>query len=1232
MIDFPTSLEPLREEFRRQCRIFHFQAMEGTPIHQNAKPLKLPGLYSSYLQCISLQLTIPTIRRCITWRTFRDERASQNYGSSRSSAFQIYPFWLIMKKCVDGYSLKGGRNIILSTLSNCSIWGGEHSIDAADIHYMCDIDEDRYSRMMTDQMSSQEGLMIQILGLIDLESGYIINVTIIDTEDSKSLQLAVGRGGPTSNSRVIFTRFSWPILSSKWKTVFSPISYASYGGHHRWEQLKERYLVPKCGEAEKDDDQKQKDFPNVKADLLPFAKTRASPEIKKFQSEYDDAYKWFLSQIQHGGLQVSDWVSGSGIRTKSVEPLHCTLRVSVIVLKYYHVHIIEYSLWIAGDLKLVRDFRIANHGEDYVPYTLDQILKHIYECLDLPFTYCKESPTKSNIPSDGAWRRRLWEHLEDVVVCAKCGFRPFKNSSVEKYYLVMFVDLVELLTPLELLDHRMYARYWQKYLKPRNVHRSHTTIPDVTATIWNIYAQHFFLLFMFLIGSQRMTRYIHGSVFGVAHGLEIANALKSTYRALYGTDVVERMNSLTKTILHTASSKLGGRWLQLPMEQIERTLGQIMNWSAWDRIQFRETSPRMNIACRLKKFLRKNQWQHDVHCMNAANRMRKRILDPHRPHSLGISLSLPCPLSNEYQKINVFADVDINAHDILFPDKDAMQIDEEKEQLRFQLRDQLLGLQDDEFNFLNHDLSHTEVQDRDEILEEDEEGNYEFDVSKLKRRFNRLITVALADEHQDAKQEFDGAVVDCAGPVHQCLSSSFICQWNEGDHQYRLKWNPVDCLEIKDTDFHFASDWIRLTTKIIIKRTIQRKVKKKNSNNDDGKEEFEIKEHTIKVKEHYRLSWDYRDLVRITAHESNHCRAVWLKLAKIPKLEMKSGKKGAKYAEYLEFPECLSGFCKIGKIGIFVKRNYSSFDDVQNLVQHWKYFSGVHQIENGEFQEWTHEMNDEEVNRGKCAFQMCRNPLMGYHSNLSAQIDNLMAQYRTGTTKKCLSCNKDFGVFEHHSLCLNKCEEAKNVSTHVFDRLIMRGSNHQIGGKVALIRDPLNSRIVTPARKVIDEDKEFWGSVLFSTYMSFVAWIQRMKMNELLNCKKDADYALLNCPVRHLIPMLNQAMVESIRRHKRQPKNCESEAVAIRKIITAVSNMFIIPFCIQRTLKSMRYAKRHLHFRSRNKVWQSRYFHVRFRHHYKISEICSNGFFIEILEEFSEEICDDQFKIWNFTV
>lgn len=1143
-----------------------------------SRPMK--GLYFSILQSISMQLTTPTIRNCITWRSLRDVRAP--YSSSIYDQFRVYPYFLIIKKCIDGYTLKGSRNLILSTLTNASIWGAEHSVEGTDCHYLADENEDRYLRNMTDQMSSKEMYTIQQLGVPDLDTGFCIHILPTECEDSKSMQLAVGRGGPTSSSRLIYTRFKFAHLASKWETVFSPISFASYGAHHRWCEFVADKLRPKC----------QVDFPNVKPELVPYAKTRECEEIEEHREEYLRAHKWLLNNVKYAGLQCADWGSGQSINSKMVEPLHCILRVSITCIKWYIVFVIKYCEWIKDERNA--KFKRLNHSnhENYVVPEEDEIIDHFQKCCGIPLSYNRDSPGMSKITASGNWRRQLWEHLEDVVSCddPNCRFRPWQGSSIEPYFYVLFVNLMEVVLPLDILDHKLFEIYWLKYLKPRNIKISNAegSLPYDTASIWNIYAQHFFTLFVCLLGDNRITRYIHGVVFATNYGMDIARALKSSYRALFGSDVVERMNSLTKTVLHTASSKFGGPNPE-DIDNIEDTIGQILKWTHWDRYRFRETSPSMNLEYRLKTYLRRQQRESDIKKMNAPNKMRRRIRNRHH------SLKLPCSLSNEYQKNRTFARIDEDDEDVYFYslaelDDEALFRDHQTHFLEQQLQRSILG-----FDALWDQPIHDEMKRRDDNWDpDDDDDDYDFDESTLIRRFYRVASVSFGSTSTDVGT---GSGVrarrDCRG------NYPFITRWSDAGNSDSMRWTPFLC-DIAKTDMNFGAYYMRLIT--------------------------ELPRSGSRNKKKYRFTWQYEDLGRITQWNDDEHMAIWCKMVRAPDMECKSG---AMWKKVTTVPPSLTNFVKNGKIGIFFDSDSYKAQDIDNLVRKWKYFTPSHQISRAEFRRLSCGFSVEEQKAALNMYRASKCPLLSVHKGVTDNIDAIMQRHRAGETRVCLSCKKTFGVFERHVICLPVTENNRNVTRHVYDRLMVE--NYDERKKVVpIVLDPAKSEIPNEARTILRSDRNFWGMVLMNVYSQFACHLQTNRRIEFMNCRTDADYKKLSCSVERLVLMLNRAMCQTLRIHKRNTDSDlgTSRRDVILKAITVVSNMFILPMQIFEKLGSIHEARKWKKDR-RRRIWKSRLFRVRMRNHYQRGKVCPPDIFVKIIHTFYHEFCSSC-NPWTF--
>ena len=1253
----PTGLKTIKEIYKKQCAKYRLTSLHGKPLYFDSREHCLPGRYFSALQSLSLQFASKGIRKSIQWRSLQDR--SRRYGGDPRQWMFIYRHFIILKKGMDGYSLKGGRSIQLSTLTNCSIWGAENSTDATDVHYMADVDEDAYSRFIVDQVSDKELFLLKMMGIPDLATGAMIGVFVTQAEDSKSMQFAVGRGGATSNSRLIWTRFSWAHLASKWLTVFSPISFSGYDAHLNWKGFMREHLRRKC----------LLDFPHVIPELVPFAKSMLCPQIGVHRREYLEAYKWMKTKMKFAKLQVSDWCCAESIRVKPPEPLHLTLRVPIIVLKWYFLHTLEYCEWINQPKNA--SFKEKNHQcADYHVHDRAELLHHFRDCLGIPLSFDADNPGKSSIAANGAWRRKVWNHLEEAVICRKCGFRPWKGSPVEKLYLLMFINLIEVMVPLEILDHNLYQEYWSRYLKFKFIDAGNQSVNYENANVWSVHAQHFFTLFMTLMGPNRMTRYIHGMVFCTMHGFELAHALKSTYRALFGSDVVERMNSVTKSVLHCASSRFGGKKRD-DQCLAERTTSQIIKWLIWDRYEFREKSPRLNLRYRLNNVLIWNQRNRDFFNMNMANRMRQRC--ERYGDQYGYTLKMDCPLSNEYQREGTFARMKQHPTVINFYSTEELIpaasdiVDHEADRIRSGLINVIHN-----FEPISDTLEVITQSENFAEWDEEKEDDFDFDESTLKKRFPKIIAVALQEDegdgvdeeekeesasvsesnhnvrNQEVEQKEESATVSesnhnvqnqgveqkeesangsssnhngrnqgndsmlnrirrLSEPSASSVSStrlrnrcsnrhSFISQIDENT---LIRWKPLNIL-IRPSDWNFGANWIKLTTAIT--------VKKKRVN--------------------LWLTWQYQQLRYITVHEQGDHIGIWMKFTGEPEVQKKVGKEWPT-VDTNHLPEQLLPLKRNGKLSLWLTNDIVEFTDIMLLVTKYKYFTLEHQLSTTAYAAVPTGYSTAEYQAAFNAFRGSKSPIMREHIKLLQEVEATFKSHRCGNKRACAACKKPHSVFGRHVLCMKMktdgnaeaWNEAGNVTKHVCERLLYDNDPEATTASVRKLADPLSKSVRTRACSVIQSDAELWGSVVFIMYLSFVEYILEHKRGLLLNCVEDADYQGLSCPGKQFIILLNRAMIESLQKNQRSEEELGDRALIITKLITVVSDMFILPQQCEDT--------RDLQTKKRIKLWKSHKFSVRLRNHFRLCDIATHSAFIFLFRSFAEEITGDS-NIWTF--
>ena len=1249
LLQVPTSAKILRAKYRENCSQFRILPMFAQDCFPGASYQPIAGRYMSIMQSMMSQLSTPTIRTAMSWRSMVDCRSQ--YGSSLENRFIVYDHFLIGKKCTDGYSFKGGRSNQLGTFTVVSIAGAEHSTEATDVHYLADCNEDRYTRHQIDQMSDTEFLIVNICGIPYLMGCTMVGLIHTACEDSKSMQMSFGRGGPRSKSKFIFGKFDADTVCARWKTAFMPICVAGYGAQDRWLSFARNQLRIKC----------QNEWGGVcKAELVPFTKTVHCEEINQHREAYEAIYEWYSKCTSDlAGLQWHQWITGASIRQKCVEPLHCLIRISGHVMKWYILYCIEYFSWVQDHQN--SDFLQHNYtasNNEYSQWTRGQIEKHFRKCCHIPFKYNPNSPTKSTIASEGSWRRRLWPVLYRVVACDKCTWRPWKHCRVEPYFAVFFLNLMETLLPLELLHWDAFSELWDKNLRQRHINRWSQTnrhsnsspmdmdesegeedddskLPELprlgeggtssrskkskleynTGSLWSVFSVHFFTMFMVLFGSHRMTRYVHGLVFCTQYGFEVAHALKLTYRGAFGSDGVERMNSCTKTVNHTASSRFGGGHGKRHRRPPTATLEQVMRWILHDRYLFREGGERMNLKYRQQKQLLPRQIEGDQVKLKLPDRVHYGFVQR------GVSLRLRCPLSNCHHRIGRFATTPRDAFglDIYGSEIDLTDAEEDDEQ-QSSMRDRL-----------NYMLSRAhEIEDLDAER-----------AARQRQQEHGLSGLELGEVTTDSELESDAEnderpllvkytnVTALATPHREPITEATISQQNLGLFPNNAddfvvngtRWIPFPAT-LSATRFLFSEYWLRLYT------AMERESDETATENRSESVQRRRKKKKNTIKTYFRLTWNYHQLRYISFHLAPRSCALFLKMVSVPfKIEEKPS--GGSWTTTRVLSREFEVMNECGKLALWIDQNAYELSDIHRMLRKFHRFAPEHRIGADAFAQVPWEYTTKEKAEAMRYYQAKKNPLLGRHDLLCNEIDDLMQQQRTGGTRKCLSCGVSFGWFERHSYCFTEDEEANNVAKHIFERLVYDNYN-ETDVQIKIVSDPVQPGAYTSAQQLMREDYQLWSMYIMHVYVLLVKYLHNEKYYEFINCKVDADWENLCCPVDLWIAMLDRAMVSSLQECSRSRAQMGDRDSVFRKMILILSDMYIIPCEPIHAAAASMDLYRNWTRRQRVKIWGHSRFVVRFKHHYQKARVCTSTVFIWMLTTHWREIVPPSFGRLHF--
>ena len=199
--------------------------------------------------------------------------------------------------------------------------------------------------------------------------------------------------------------------------------------------------------------------------------------------------------------------------------------------------------------------------------------------------------------TDGDNKREFFKNLGRLVVCDRCSFRPLNGSPLEPYLGQMLISMTESLVPLEILDSKEYELYYFKNI------REHLRITETYKCGRNqIFKQLFYSLFCFMIGSLKTTRYMHILCFGSEYYYRQAYKLKTTPRALGGTDAIESFNSKVKHLVYTIAGRFCNEG-RLPGHTIEI----VMRYCMWEHLVGRENNNLLDTRAIQQKLYEKHK-------------------------------------------------------------------------------------------------------------------------------------------------------------------------------------------------------------------------------------------------------------------------------------------------------------------------------------------------------------------------------------------------------------------------------------------------------------------------------------------------------------------------------------------------------------------------------------------------------------------------------------------------
>ena len=526
----------IEELFRKQtCSIpvnifyrFDFKLHDYNSLQTSQYAPFIPSVYVSINDIMLMQLSCPNIRK----------RMQLLQITKREMC--IYGQVCLLKLGTDGFIYNNRRSMIISTLTNVSVIGGELTPSCTDIIQLTTAPENRQNLSLHAQPANWEVMILKYCGILDPHTGGIVMPLIFVCEDTASLEKKLGMNGsaPQTKHCMMLNNFSKDICS-KWSRWLVPMSRGHVEHHKLWQKLVRNFQTKPSNAAFKDADEGSMEF-----------------------------FETLTSKKIAGGV-VSDSHITVGELSLGFETLHVLLRLTGHITKYVILTIFDYYKW----LQEFPEFLLENHDENFAIISEQALAKHFRECCKLyNFSYASGANTRSKCAFDGATCNQLLNdphRLYDPCDNVHCAYQGLRGSPVLKLFRDLYTMLRATLQPFRILNRAEYDDWFKK-----NVQASEH--------IWQKQSYGLVALFDFLC-KNRYSRYLHNVTQCSQYFLTIAWRLRATLRCLYSTEPTETQNATVKYISRMISSN----YSTIPSDSLRRIV-LILLWLRYEHKEFNQ--------------------------------------------------------------------------------------------------------------------------------------------------------------------------------------------------------------------------------------------------------------------------------------------------------------------------------------------------------------------------------------------------------------------------------------------------------------------------------------------------------------------------------------------------------------------------------------------------------------------------------------------------------------------
>ncbi len=673
------------------------------------------------------------------------------------------------------------------------------------------------------------------------------------------------------------------------------------------------------------------------------------------------------------------------------------------------------------------------------------------------------------------------DNIGHMLICDQCKWRPLYGSPLEKWFALLILSLIDMLTPFKLVTREAFERYYKHFCVDwQSIYFRRGDGDMYKTSVWQMHAVTFQILLTRLLGKTRNTRYVHAISSCGMFWIDVAEKLLTTVRSIFGLDGMEILNDKVKASMRMNSNKFGTTMKDL------LTLIRLMRWHLWDHIEFREGNPRINTQRAQRESL-KRQWARDKKTMEHSDSIR-----------------------------DFFARVGL----VYLPDK---QYRLGKQQTRDMINElQMVGLNRLlDFTDLQSDTDSDDDEAKQELVDDDFDA-----VPDPETMVNDYLN---AD--RDVEQNAPDSDSDDGGDVSNAVTF-------DSDHYPGMyiraiyarvdnggtAWDAVDA----------CGNW-KLLGPVSVER--------RNSRLFLGVRDITIQGHFRNAQNNVveqQLKWSYKQLFGLALSDEDEDRcSVYFKFTTMAKSYTRdSSAENTQWTACTNLPsKCAQYLAGVGAVRVDFRNTVVGETALRASYSNHPTIKKTQKISLSAYSDLSASYNEDEEKRAEARFRTAQYPVYGNHRALDKEINDHFAEAEHGRrSKKCANCQKQVFTYQTHAICIRPEDDVDSVSNVILGRL---GCERPLGTldypipapeaalKVVYGDDPA-ARDVCIARDTLAKCPLLWVPFMLNTFCRAVSLNMKYRPWFIEGCKTDQDWRQLALRPSQLMTQMNHAMKETL--------------------------------------------------------------------------------------------------------